>query len=68
MRVKVKGMSCQHCVNAVTQALQQVEGVANVEVSLDKGEARFDEDRQVDRDAVRKAVQDAGYEAGEFDQ
>jgi copper chaperone len=68
MRVKVKGMSCQHCVNSVTQALQQVEGITNVEVSLDKGEARFEEDRQVDREAVRKAVQDAGYEAGEFEQ
>ncbi|MEF8824032.1 MAG: cation transporter [Desulfohalobiaceae bacterium] len=68
MRVKVKGMSCQHCVSAVTQALQQVEGIANVEVSLDKGEARFEEDKQVDREAVRKAVQDAGYEAAEFEQ
>lgn len=68
MRVKVKGMSCQHCVSAVTQALQQVEGVANVEVSLDKGEARFEEEKQVDSEAVRKAVQDAGYEVGEFEE
>jgi len=68
MRVKVKGMSCQHCVNSVSQALQQVEGITNVEVSLDKGEAQFEEDRHVDREAVRKAVQDAGYEAGEFEQ
>jgi len=68
MRVKVKGMSCQHCVNSVTQALQQVEGITNVDVSLDKGEARFEEDRQVNREAVRKAVQDAGYEAGELEE
>ena len=68
MRVSVKGMSCQHCVNAVTKALEQVEGVKNVEVSLEKGEARYDEDKPVDRKAVRKAVQNAGYEVGEFEE
>ncbi|MCF8086102.1 MAG: copper ion binding protein [Desulfohalobiaceae bacterium] len=67
MRVKVKGMSCQHCVNSVTKALQQLDGVKNVEVSLDQGEARYEEDKPVDRETVRKAVQDAGYDVGEFE-
>jgi copper chaperone CopZ len=30
--VKVKGMSCMHCVNAVKKALGQVDGIAKVEV------------------------------------
>jgi copper ion binding protein len=68
MRVAVKGMSCQHCVNSVKQALQQVEGVTNVDVSLEKGEARYEEEKPVDRETVRKAVQDAGYDVGEFEQ
>ena len=68
MRVKVKGMSCQHCVSSVTKALQQVEGIKNVEVSLDQGEARYEEDKTVDRETVRKAVQDAGYDVGEFEE
>ena len=68
MRVSVKGMSCQHCVNAVTKALEQLEGVKNVEVSLEKGEARFEESGPVDREAVRKAIRDAGYEPGEVEE
>mgnify|MGYP006302190001 CR=1 FL=1 len=68
MRVSVKGMSCQHCVNNVTKALEQLEGVKNVEVSLEKGEAKYDEDKPVDREAVRKAVRDAGYDVGEFEE
>lgn len=68
MRVSVKGMSCQHCVSSVTKALEQLEGVKNVEVSLEKAEARYDEDKPVDRDTVRKAVQDAGYDVGEFEE
>lgn len=68
MRVSVKGMSCQHCVNAVTKALEQLDGVKNVEVSLDKGEASYDEEKPVDRETVRKAVQDAGYDVGEFEE
>jgi copper ion binding protein len=61
-------MSCQHCVSSVTKALEQLEGVKNVEVSLEKAEARYDEDKPVDRDTVRKAVQDAGYDVGEFEE
>jgi len=68
MRVSVKGMSCQHCVNSVTKALEQLEGVKNVEVSLEKGEAKYDQDKPVDKDTVRKAVQDAGYDVGEFEE
>ena len=68
MRVSVKGMSCQHCVNSVTKALEQLEGVKNVEVSLEKGEAKYDEDKPVDREAVRKAVRDAGYDVGDFEE
>jgi len=68
MRVAIKGMSCQHCVSAVTKALEQLDGVKNVEVSLEKGEARFEEEKPVDRESLRKAVQDAGYEVGEFEE
>ena len=65
-RVEIKGMSCQHCVQAVTQALQQLEGISKVDVSLEQGEARYEEENPVDRDTVRDAVRKAGYEAGEF--
>jgi len=38
--LKVKGMSCQHCVMSVKKALDQLDGVQNVEVDLKKGEVR----------------------------
>ena len=61
--IKVKGMSCQHCVQAVTQALSGIEGVENVKVSLSKGEASFEEAKPVNMQEVKKAVQEAGYTA-----
>lgn len=62
--VKVNGMSCQHCVQAVKSALEQIEGVKNVQVDLQKGEAGFEEEFPVDLEKVKKAVQDAGYDVG----
>ncbi|MFO7875404.1 MAG: copper ion binding protein [Desulfovermiculus sp.] len=59
--IKVKGMTCQHCVQAVTQALSGLEGVENVKVSLSKGEASFEETKPVDMEEVKKAVKEAGY-------
>ncbi|MBN1571588.1 MAG: heavy-metal-associated domain-containing protein [Deltaproteobacteria bacterium] len=62
--IKIKGMSCGHCVKAVTEALEGVDGVENVSVSLEMGEATFDEYGTVDMDVVREVVEDAGYEVG----
>jgi copper chaperone len=59
---KVKGMSCQHCVMSVTKALNQLEGIKNVQVDLAKGEVRFDNTKEVASDRIEKAIQEAGYE------
>jgi copper chaperone len=60
--IKIKGMSCNHCVMAVTNALNEIEGIRNVKVDLAKGEADFDEVKTPDMDLVRKAIKKAGYE------
>jgi copper chaperone len=60
--LKVKGMSCQHCVMSVTKALTQLEGIKNVQVYLAKGEVRFDNMNSVTSDQIQKAITDAGYE------
>lgn len=62
--IKVKGMSCQHCVKAVTKALSEMEGVENVKVDLSKGEATFEEVKPVDAEALREKIKKAGYEIG----
>ncbi len=60
--IHIRGMSCRHCVMAVTRALEDMEGVENVTVNLERGEASFDETRPVDRETLRRRVEDAGYE------
>jgi copper chaperone len=62
--LKIKGMSCQHCVKAVKKALEEIEGIDNVSVDLARGEAVFDETRPVDADLIREKVEKAGYELG----
>ncbi len=60
--IRVKGMSCQHCVMSVTKALGQLEGIKNVQVDLAKGEVRFDNSKEVASSRIEKAISDAGYE------
>ncbi len=60
-KIKIKGMSCQHCVMSVTKALGSLPGVKNLKVDLVKEEAAFENTRSVSRASVKKAVEDAGY-------
>ena len=60
--LKVKGMSCQHCVMSVTKALGQLEGIKNVKVDLAKGEVRFDNTKEVASNRIEKTISEAGYE------
>jgi len=62
--IKVTGMSCQHCVNAVTKALSGIEGLLDVQVSLEKGEAQFAESKPVSREIIREALKKAGHDLG----
>lgn len=59
--LKIKGMTCEHCVNNVTNALNEVAG-ASAKVSLKKKEAVVSYDRELSNIELRKAVEDAGYE------
>ena len=60
--VRIKGMSCQHCVKAVTKALNEIEGIEGVNVDLSKGEATFSETRPVDMETIKERIKKAGYE------
>lgn len=59
----VKGMSCNHCKQAVTQALEGLPGVSDVNVDLEKGEATWKESRPLDIAEVKKAINKLGFEA-----
>ncbi len=60
--VKIKGMSCQHCVMAVTKALGGIEGIKDVKVDLKSGEAAFAEEKAVPPQLIREAIRKAGFE------
>jgi copper chaperone len=57
----VDGMSCAHCVMSVTEEVQRVPGVASVDIDLESGRVVVRGDAFSD-EAVRDAVDDAGYE------
>ena len=60
--LKVEGMSCNHCVMHVKKALEELDGVKEAKVSLEKGAAEVDYDEsRVDVAAMKAAVDDAGY-------
>ena len=55
----VEGMSCGHCVSAVTRAVQQVDTAANVQVDLSKQTVAVTS--SANTDAVKAAIEQAGY-------
>jgi copper chaperone len=60
--IKVKGMSCQHCVASVTKALAEIEGITDVQVNLEKGEAVFNENAPVAEQTIKDAISRIGFE------
>jgi copper chaperone len=58
----VSGMSCDHCVHAVSTEVGALPGVTGVNVDLGSGQVRVTSDQPVDDGAVRDAVAEAGYE------
>ena len=60
--IKIKGMSCNHCVMAVNKALNEIDGIKDVKVDLQKGEATFEEAMPIDMNIVKERIKKAGYE------
>jgi copper chaperone CopZ len=59
---RVTGMSCEHCVHAVSTELGRLAGVTGVRVDLGSGAVEVDSERPLDPVQVRAAVDEAGYE------
>jgi copper chaperone CopZ len=58
----VIGMTCDHCVAAVTTELTRLPGVHEVQIALATGEVAVRSDGPLPIDEVRAAVDEAGYE------
>lgn len=59
---EVKGMTCGHCVSAVSGEIAKLDGVADVSVDLDTGRVTVTSSAPLVADAVGAAVDEAGYE------
>jgi len=61
--LKVQGMSCEHCVKAVNNALGGIKGVADIAVSLKEGTVSFSHDPALAPvQTIRSAITEEGYE------
>jgi len=58
-RIRIAGMSCQHCVRAVFTALTPVDGITSADVSI--GAATIEHDGRATIEALRDAIAVAGY-------
>jgi len=58
----VKGMTCGHCVQAVTDEVNAIDGVRSVQVDLASGTVVVEADRPVPTESYVAAVDEAGYE------
>ena len=59
--LQIEGMSCEHCVQHVKEALEAISGVKSAEVSLKDKSAAVEHGDKADLDKLKAAVEDAGY-------
>jgi copper chaperone len=60
--IRVKGMSCEHCVAAVTKAVASLPGVSNVKVDLASGRVSYEIAAPIPREDLARVVRAAGYD------
>jgi copper chaperone len=64
VRIKITGMSCNHCKKAVEDALMEISGVEKAVVSLEEGIADVTcKENAVKVEDLKKAIEEAGYTA-----
>jgi copper chaperone len=61
--IKVEGMSCEHCVKAVTKAVNALPGIGSVEVDLKSGTVSVEHDpSQSTLDKIKFEIEEQGYD------
>jgi copper chaperone len=60
--VTVLGMTCNHCALSVREEVGAIAGVTDVDVDLKSGRVTVDSGAPVDPNAIKRAVEEAGYE------
>lgn len=63
--IKINGMRCAHCSGSVAKALEGIDGINNVRVDLQKGEATYAESRPVPLSSIKAAISKIGFEVAD---
>ena len=66
-RFNVPGISCNHCVQAITKEVSALSGVKNVQVGLNDKMVTVEHEESLGRDAIVEAIGEAGYDVSPFD-
>lgn len=61
--INIRGMSCQHCVDHVKKALEDIAGVMSARVDLQNKSAQVEHNDSVSMEIMKEAVSEAGYES-----
>jgi len=61
MKLVIEGMSCNHCKMRIERVLSEVDGVKKVEVNLADGFVMVEASKDLPKEVLREAIDDAGY-------
>lgn len=64
-KILIEGMSCGHCVSHVEDALEKINGVSNIKVSLEEKYAIVYTD--VNNEVLKEAIEEEGYDVIEIE-
>lgn len=59
--LQVEGMSCQHCVNSIEGALQEIGAKGKVDLKNNSVDVSFDEN-QISIELIKETIEEQGYE------
>lgn len=61
-KIFIKGMSCDHCVARVKNALNEIEGVITVKVNFEGEFAQIDSNIEIENKKIYDVIDEVGYE------
>ena len=61
-KIYIEGMTCEHCLNRVKNALSEMDKIKEVQVNLAEGFALIESDREIVNSALTDTIDEAGYD------
>lgn len=59
--LNVDGMNCNHCIDKITRFVGEIEGVKNIQVSLESKSVEVEFESPANLEMIREAIEDAGF-------